>query len=101
MVQKHVLFVISNEPIHLPRGAAEAEHIIREKIELSPDTEKYGDWKIQQAAPDHIPGNPNLLIPGKGAHISGVIVDWITNIVHCMGYRSFKRKKEGTVKSLR
>lgn len=100
-IKKHVLFVISDEPLGLGKeilekisNRATTQHLVYEELELEPRQE--GGMRTEKELPLHTFGKDMSLAPsGIGSTTSIVITSFLKNLVCTFfGYKPHYRKTD-------
>ncbi|OGM91320.1 hypothetical protein A2755_02925 [Candidatus Wolfebacteria bacterium RIFCSPHIGHO2_01_FULL_48_22] len=86
-VKKHVLFVISDDPIDLPKNAARADHLISEQVELEANYAGGGEWKVRMET-------QGGYAVGEGISQSMAITDALKDLTLGMGYVPLYKQKQ-------
>lgn len=83
--KKHVLLVISNEPIEPPKNLEGVQHLICTEVELKHESSQGIDFVTDQTF-------ENTQSHGQGNCVSAAITNWLFNLVSGWGYVPFYKK---------
>ena len=89
-MEKHVLLIISDQPIVPPKDLKGVQHFIQETLPLKGE---HQGIQIEKAVPQYMLDGSQYPVWGEGPHVSGAITDWLHNLVTVMGYQPFYKKR--------